>query len=82
MSIKELIHILIPKIITDFHPNLNLSIYYFYVQAMPLLHSIERNYQSRTIEVVKIGKQPKKKGMEIELKRVIKNYYTRGLRVT
>jgi len=75
MSIKELIHILIPKIITDFHPNLNLLIDYFYVQAMPLLHSIERIYQSRTIEVVKVGKKPKKEGMEIELKRVVKLLY-------
>jgi len=81
MSIKELTHIPIQKTITDFHPNVKLLADYFYVQAIPLVHSIARKYQFRTIEVVKAGRKPKKKDTELGLKRVINMYHARGLRV-
>ena len=61
MIIKELIHILIPKIIMEFHPNVNLLADYLYVQSIPLLHSMARKYQFRTIKTVKTGRTPKTK---------------------
>ena len=70
-SIKELIHIPISKTVMNFHPNVNLSADYFYVHMIPLLHSIARNFKFRSIEVVKVGRKPKKIDMELELKMVI-----------
>ena len=72
----------LPRDIIDNQKYVNISIDYFYVQGIPVLHSISRNFQFRTVEFL----MNKQRASDIETKegvgRIINLYKSRGLEIS
>lgn len=72
----------IPRVIRDTHPEVTISIDYFYVIRISFLHSISKHFCFRTAESLKSKAKANKIDMLHGITSIINLYRSRGLRVT
>jgi uncharacterized protein YggU (UPF0235/DUF167 family) len=80
-TIQDIQHVPIPTTIKDNHPDIKLSVDYMYIQGIPMLHTIAKNYKFRTIEAYPDKKKANKELMLEGVKKVINMYKSRELPV-
>ena len=68
--------------ILDQHPHITLSTDYFFVQGMPFLHTVSRDYHFRTCEPIWGKNKANKRDTVAGIKMFFNIYEARGLEVT
>ena len=83
LPITELATVDIPDTLKDFHPTINFSANYFFIQGIAFLHTISRGYEFRTVEcITDFRKRYDKSKMLKVIRKCINVYHSRNLRVT
>ena len=82
-SLAMIPSILLPANIIEQHRNIMLSVDYFYIQGIPMLHTISgRSFQFRILEPITNKVKPNKEDILNGLRRVIDICRSRGINIT
>lgn len=80
-TIQDIRYVPIPRTIKDNHPDIKLSVDYMYIQGIPMLHTIAKNYKFCTIEAYPDRKKANKEIMIKGITKVTNMYKARDLPV-